>query len=286
MAGLFLRRGDELREPRVQRPQARGRLTAADRGSEQRVGEAQALSVQLEDPCCERLGCAGPGPAPDGSLDELHGRVGKRGDGAGNLERCGAEIVEALLQEPAEVGGHRELLARGEHAAPALERSCQLEREEGVAARRLPDPEQGRPREGGVEADAKQLVDRADTEAADLDRPTPLLGHGAAKPLRLAAPDGDKGGERLVVQAGEGEAKRRERGAVQPLHVVDRHAEWAGGSEKPHRSQKRRRHDTFVGRQLRLAQEQSGLERPPLHRRQLGDDLAGRWAEQVGQPCE
>ena len=132
VTGPFLLRGDALREPRVQRPAAKGRLTAADRGAEQRVSEAQALPVQLEDPRCERLVCAGPGLPPGGNLDELHGRVGKRGDHAGNLERRGAEVVEALLQEPAEVGGDRELLARGKRAAPALERSCQLEREEGL----------------------------------------------------------------------------------------------------------------------------------------------------------
>ena len=37
---------------------------------------------------------------------------------------------------------------------------------------------------------------------------------------------------------------------------------------------------------LRLPEQQRGLERPPLDRRQLGQDVAGGSAEEVGQPRE
>ena len=64
-----------------------------------------------------------------------------------------------------------------------------------------------------------------DAQAADLDRSQPLLGHGAPKPGRHVAADRQQGGDRLVLEAGERVAKRRERRRVQPLDVVDREAE-------------------------------------------------------------
>ena len=99
-------------------------------------------SVQLEDPCCSVSG-ARPRRRPAAARRAAwSGRRAQRR--RGQPRALGAEIVEALLQEPAEVGGTG-WLARGEHAA-AASAARQLEREEGVAARRLPDPEQGRPR--------------------------------------------------------------------------------------------------------------------------------------------
>ena len=140
------------------------------------MGESQALPVQLEDPRGQRLGQTGIGTATDGGFHERHGRIGERGDGARGLERRGAEAVEARVQELVEVGRDRELLAGSERAASALERACKLEREEGVAARGLPEPDQGRPRERRVEAGAQQLLERAHAQAADLDRSQPSSG--------------------------------------------------------------------------------------------------------------
>ena len=127
---------------------------------------------------------------------------------------------------------------------------------------------------------------RAHAQAADLDRPQPSLGHGAAKPVRHIAADRQQGGDRLIVEAGERVAKRRKRRSVQPLDVVDREAERAVAGEQPQRSEERGRHGAVVGVDLRLAEQQRGLERPPLDRRQLGQDVAGGVAEEVGQPRE
>ena len=132
--------------------------------------ESETLTVELEDPRVERLGEPGVEPSSECRLHESDGRVGERCDGARDFERRGSEAVEALVQEVVEVGGDRELLAGSERAASALERACKLEREEGVAARGFPEPEQCRARERRVETDAQQLVDRTDAQAADLDR--------------------------------------------------------------------------------------------------------------------
>ena len=115
-------------------------------------------------------------------------------------------------------------------------------------------------------------MDRADAEAADWIVRRRCSARRATPARR---PDGDEGCERLVVETGEAAKRRRERGAVQPLHIVDRHAEPAGGGEQPHRAQKRRRH-TRSSAGGADSPRRGGLERPPLHRRQLRDDLAGR----------
>ena len=61
--------------------------------------------------------------ATDGGFHEGDGRIGERRDSARDLERRGAEAVEARVQELVEVGGNRELLAGSERAASALERA-------------------------------------------------------------------------------------------------------------------------------------------------------------------
>ena len=109
--------------------------------------------------------------------------------------------VEAGAQELVEVGRDRQLLSRRERAATALEGARELEREEGVAARRLPEPDQGRSRERHIEVGMQQLVRRADTQPADLDRLQPSLGHRAAKPGRHVA--------RTASRAATGSSSRR-----------------------------------------------------------------------------
>jgi hypothetical protein len=125
-------------------------------------------------------------------LHESNGRMGERRDSARHLERRTAEAVDARVQELAEVGGNRELLAGSKRAASALERACKLEREERVAARGLPEPDQGRPRERRIEAGAQQLLNRAHAQAADVDRSESLLGAAALSltPKRQSASRG------------------------------------------------------------------------------------------------
>jgi hypothetical protein len=218
VARSFLSRRDDLGEPRVQRPARRWGLARDDRGAEQRMGEAELLAVEVQNRCVERLRQAAVEARADRSLHN--------GGNARNLERLGAETVDARLQELVQVGRDRELLPRSERpaSAPALERASQLEREEGVAAGGFPKPDQGRARERHAEAGVEQLVDRADAQAVDRNRSQPFLGNGTANPRRHRTADRQQGGDRLTLESGEGVAKRLERGRIQPLDVVDRNA--------------------------------------------------------------
>jgi hypothetical protein len=117
-------------------------------------------------------------------------------------------------------------------------RACLLEREEGIAARRLPDPDQQRPRKRHVEADSEQLVRGAEAQAADRHRLQAFFWHGAAQPRRRLTADREQHGYGLAFEASKREANDRERRGVQPLEVVDRDAEWTATGDESHRAEK------------------------------------------------
>jgi len=125
-------------------------------------------------------------------------------------------------------------------------------------------------------------VDRADAQAADVDRSSSVLGHGAANPGWQVTADRQQDGDRLMVEAGKYMAKRRERRGVQPLDVVHRDAEGSVACEQSQRSEERGGHRAVISVCLRLPEQQCALERPLLDRRQLGQDVAGGFAEEVG----
>ena len=133
----FLRARNDRREPCVQRPSARRRLAGGDGRSEQRVGESHALPVQLEDPRVECLGEAEVGGLTERRFDELGRRLGNRCHHPRHLEGIRTEAVEALAQELLQVRGDRQRVAGRGRPASSLERGCELEREEGVAAARF-----------------------------------------------------------------------------------------------------------------------------------------------------
>ena len=83
-------------------------------------------------------------------------------------------------------------------------------------------------------------------------------------------------------RTGEGEAKRRERGAVQPLHIVDRHA------GRPAAASSRAEPRNAAATRSSAGGADSPAGRAASSARRCGgnlDDLAGRRAEQVRQPC-
>ena len=141
MASSFLGGRRDVGEPRVKGPAARGCLACDDCRAKQWMSESHPVDVKLEDPRVERFGEPWIAPRPERGFQERDGRVGQRGDGARDLERRRAEAVDARVQKLVEVRGNRELLAGRERSASALERVCELEREEGVAARGLPEPD-------------------------------------------------------------------------------------------------------------------------------------------------
>ena len=121
---------------------------------------------------------------------------------------------------------------------PPPKRSRELEREEGVAPARLPDPDQTRPGERRTETGAHQLVERADAQARRLRALQSVRGHGAAQPVRYVAANGEQSGDTLGVEACEREADGRQRCRIQPLQVVDRETERAILDERADRREK------------------------------------------------
>ena len=263
MASPLLGARDDPGQLRVERATARGRLPSRHGRPEQWVREAKAVAIQLDDPRGERLGQSGVERTTDDGLDEVHGRIGNRGNHARGLERRSAEVLDALAQKLVQVGGHRELLARCEHASSALERPRELEREERVAARGLPEPDQDRPREARVESGAQQLLEGAETETLDRHDPHLSLGLRAAEPARQVAADREQRCDRLVSQTCQRVPERRERGRVQPLDVVDRKADGCLTGEQSHRSEEGGGDRPVVGWRVRVPEQQRRLERTP-----------------------
>ncbi len=242
-----------------------------------------SLAVELENPRVERLGEPRVEASAERRFQERDGRVGQGCDGVRNLARLGAEAVDSRVQELVEARRNRELVAGRERAASSLERGSQLEHEEGVAARGLPEPDQGRSWKACAEAYVEQLVGRAEAEAGDFDRLEPILGNGAAEPVRDLAADCQQRGDRLTIQAGERIAEGRERGSVQPLDVVDRDTEWTVGGDQSQRREEGGGHGALVGVDLSVAEQQGGLESPPLDRWQLGGGPGAR--RRAGRPA-
>ena len=149
------RRRSDLGEPRVQRCRRDGvRRTATADPSSGWVNLMRSRSssrMPAASASCEPGLVAGA----DRRLHERDRRLGERCDRGGDLERVGSDAVEAHAQELVEAGRNREILARRERAAAALERGRELEREERVAARGLPELDQHRPGERRAEAIAQ-----------------------------------------------------------------------------------------------------------------------------------
>jgi hypothetical protein len=136
LLGIRRERGESL----VERAPPRADGPRGDPGREQRVRETQSLTVELEDTRLQRILNAAHWVVHC-ELDKLDRRVGRGSDDTAHLVCVGAQRLEPLDHEVLERRRHRELGSRLDPRAAPLQRACQLEREERIAARRLPDPE-------------------------------------------------------------------------------------------------------------------------------------------------
>ena len=267
----------------MQRASTGDRLTRGNRSRQERVGESQLVLIELEDSCLERLLDPLLRGFGEHVLDQRGGRLRDGGYDSGNVECAPIEVGETLSQELVERGGQWERITGCRGAAAPLQRFGQLEREERIPARRLPEPEQRRPRECHLEPPVEELAQCADAYSDDLERRQPL-GQAPPEPFGRIAPHRQENGERPLAETGESEAERGGRSRVEPLEVVDRKADRGFGDEHVERRAERRRHGALVGHRIGLAQQQRGLERSPLDRGQLRQDIVDDPAEQVGQP--
>ena len=143
--------------------------------------------------------------------------------------------------------------------------ACDLERVEGVAAGHLVDAKQRRSREDAIQALADDGLQRTHAERPDGH---PLEGGFGKRRLeaRSPAPLTDTAREKKVqgcTRPPQGECERVRRGAVEPLHVVDRKEEWPHFGEKLERASDRDAEGAGIEGLLRLLQEEGDLERMP-----------------------
>jgi len=122
------------------------------------MGEAKAISIDLQDSRLERGGESSLCPTACGHLDKGHGRVGERCNYLRNLERISSKATEALVNEPFKSGGNRQLLAGTQPAAACLKRARELDGEERISARHFPDAQEGWPWEDRADARSQHLA--------------------------------------------------------------------------------------------------------------------------------
>lgn len=113
----------------------------------------------------------------------------------------------------------------------------------------------------------EQLAKGPDAEPADLDLNETRLGQRPSQPGRHVTAHREQDGDRVFVEAREGELHRRQRRRVEPLDVVHGEADRSPGGEQAKGTEERGGHGALVGRRPRRAEEQRSFEGAPLDRR-------------------
>ena len=195
------------------------------------------------------------------------------------------EAVDTRMQELLEARGNRELLAGSEGTAIALEGTCELEREKRVAARGLPESDQRRagnvaPRRawrsgGSLRGSGRRLQPCAVS--------LPGAGGEAIPGLRRGQPAGRRPAHRPSGRGRSQGPQPKQCPATGRRRLRRRRGR---RRELSHRREERIIDCAVIGGELRLAEQQCGLKRPPLDRRQLGHDIADDIAEEIAQPSE
>ena len=153
---------DELRQAPVQRA-ARGRTQVLVGGrGEQRMREADRVSVRDEDVRVERS--VQGRLVAGGRADERARRVGHRGYDRERLARRRREGAQAVTEKLAQPLWHRQRLARRRRRGTPAQRPSQFKREERVATRDLVHAPQRRSSEDEIETSVQQAVNRTEAE--------------------------------------------------------------------------------------------------------------------------
>jgi hypothetical protein len=220
VARSLLAIGDDFRQPRVERSSCLRRHPRNDAGGQQRVAEADPLSVELQQADGECVSQALLGGLAERCFDKASGRLGQQCDHLGDLARRPLDAVKPLVDELFEVVGKRQLVSGFDPAATPLDRPGELERVERVPARRLPQSDERGTRERSSEPRVEELVERTQAERAylDLDEETAR----PAQPVRNAVAACHDCTHTLRAQASEREAQDGQRRSVEPVDVVYR----------------------------------------------------------------
>ena len=186
MTSSLLRIGDHVRQPLVQpTPSLRSR-DAVDRGSEQRVREANAVRLDEQDPRLLRLEevVGGIFVGGEGRRDQLPRRPGERRRREA-CEPCALrQTTDPLARDAVEVPGHRKRAPSGERAPVRSERAGDLEGEERISSRRPGESRERRTRRRRAETVDDQVVQRPERERPRHDPLQSAFGQRALEPER------------------------------------------------------------------------------------------------------
>ena len=287
VAHALLRVGDVVRQAAVQRAPAPARRRAVDGGGVERVREGDPIARDVEQPAL--LG----GHEAGGRrrlLDDLDGRVPQGGGHQQRLARVMRQPGDPARHELAQAVGHRQAGARLERRRRA-ERAGDLEREQRVAAGRLGDLQQRRPREGVAELPLDQPPHGREPERAEPHAREVLRAERALEAERVGViqrrPRRQDHADPVAGDSPQREGQRAGGLAVEPLHVVDReHDRRVGGREQQQRAQA----DADRGRVGRSvaggAADQRDLERLALRGGQLVQVVVGKIVREVAEARE
>ena len=218
-----------------------------------------------------------------GRLHELERRRAGHSHDEQRLPRLLRQRAQSLADEVLERVGYRQRL-RGIERRSHVERPRQLEREEGIAARCIVQPQQGRTWESESEPVTDETLDRADAERPDGQS----LDHSGKRRLerrrRLAAA-GEEDPDRLAVEPPQREREHIRRRRIEPLDVVDREQQRAAGGQRDERVVHPDRERARICRDVPLGiEQQRRLERPTPWRREHRQHFGGGFPEQVAEP--
>ena len=230
------------------------------------MGEAETISVDLQDPRVECARQPGLGLSPDGSprrdSDGRAWRVRRRpvpprapGRSSRSRRSCTSSCRSAEIgsSSPGSIG-RRAARARSQARARRTDSRPRPPRRAGVSAAGK------RP-----ETRSQQLVERTDAERPERDRHEPLFRNASSHPGgNLVARRQDRC-HRLQLETSHREAKHRHRRRIEPLHVVDcEHDPLVGGKHSQGVQEGEGDHALVCRRPLGVRERERGLERPSL----------------------
>ena len=233
MPGAFLRIVEDGREARVQPAPLRGCRVRVEHGCQERVGEAQSLAVDLEHACLDGLVqvCDAGAPAR-GGLSELDRRPWDHRDDQCDVAGRRRERRKTLTDQQAQIVGNRKRPARGQRDLALEHASRDLEGEEGIAPRGSVQLLQRGTVELGVEARAKQPIQRFDIEWSDREPLETVARQGSFEVQRGGVSRlpslGHEEPDRLLPEPAGNELECARRRWIEPLDVIHGHHDRPG----------------------------------------------------------
>ena len=172
-------------------------------------------------------------------------------------------------------------------AAP-VELACDLDRVERVAARRVRDPHECRPRKRAAELLREHAVERGDREWSQfdvLDQEVALEGSDR-RPVELRRAHREETSHGLSPEPAQRELHHRRRGSIEPLEVVDRAHDLRFAGESAQEREESGADDAPLGRPCGGDAEERGVETHPLRLGQSREELVRHVGEQIREPRE